>query len=327
MDRLPSTNSDKSREGERGIALIVVLFVVATLSILVLEFVHSSRINLYIAGNIADGMKAMYLGKSGVAVAAGALLDDAQNSKDDSLDEDWAQVLPAIPAGEGWVTVEIIDEASKFNINRLVRKSGLPNTARQDVFRKLLEMLELDPELINPIIDWIDKDEESQNGGPEDSTYGYSAGADPFPSKNSPFLSMNELTLLYNMSPENYEKLKPYITIYGDTKLNMNTVEDKVLEAYVAVLSGEDDSTAAQDIITWRDEDENTFKKKTLKKQLTRDIGIDAPLAKKLNKHFSTKSRFFSVKVEAIVAESVKRCLGVIQRDKKRARIIYFRPL
>jgi len=321
--------NSKDDKGQKGIALIIVLFVIATLTILVLEFVHSTRINLYIAGNISDGMKAFYLARSGVTVAAGALLDDVQDNSQDHMNEDWAQALPAIPGGEGWVTVEIMDESSKFNINRLVRKSGLPDSIKQEVLKKLFTNLELDPELTTPIIDWIDADSDSlAGGGPEDNFYGYSAGTNSYPSRNGYFVSMNEIMLVNGIKEEIFNKIAPYITIYGDSKLNMNTVDEKVLTAYIQVLSGDDNSSLASEIIAWRDEnEENYFKDKSFKKQLVGDVGVDAALAKKLAKHFAASSRYFSVKSEAVVAESNKRCLGIIQRTKKAVKIIYFRPI
>ena len=323
----PSRVLRAARPGERGIALILVMFVIATLSILVLEFIHSTRINLYIAGNIADGAKAFYLARSGITVAAGAMLQDAQDkNKEDHLWEAWANPLPALPAGEGWVTVEIVDEDSKFNLNKLVRKSGLPDSVRRDVFEKLLTSLELDPELAKPVIDWIDKDTESQNGGDEDSIYGYSAQVDPYPSRNGPFLSLNELTLVNGMTDEIYKKLMPYVTVYGDEKLNLNTVNEKVLTAYVQSLSGEQDaSPTVQKIISWRGIEGNYFAEKTVKQQLVNEAQIDSELAGKLTKLFGVSSSFFSVTATAQVADSTKKCLGVIFRSKAKVRIVYFR--
>ena len=327
MLQFPNPFYKDDEKGERGIALLVVMFVIATLSVLVLEFMQSTRINLYIAGNIADGMKAFYLSQSGVNVAAGALLNDVQDNDNDHLFEDWSQALPAMPGGEGWVTVEIADESSKLNLNKLVRKSGLPDTVRQEVLRKVLLDLELDPELINPIIDWVDTDEEAQNGGVEDASYGYNAGLDPYPSKNGPFLSINELTLVKGITDEIYQKIKPYVTIYGNDKMNLNTVDETILKAYMFVLTGEDDDSVAEQIISWRNEEDIYFKEKKIKKQLTDDVEIDPAIAKKITKYFSTKSSYFSVQAEAMVAEATKRCIGIIQRGKKRAKIIYFRPI
>ena len=324
--RQARSNEVESRKGERGVALILVMFVIATLSILVLEFMHSTRINLYIAGNIADGMKSYYLARSGIAVAAGALFDDIQDDKEDHLWEGWAEERPPAPGGEGWVSVEIADENSKFNVNRLVRKSGLPDSIRQEVFRKMLENLELDTELVNAIIDWIDEDEEAINGGMEDAVYGYSTSPiDPYPSKNAKLLSLDELTLINGFTDEIFQKLKPYITIYGDQKLNINTVNEKVLKAYVKVLSDEKDTDPVQDLINWRNEEDNYFKEKGLKNQLINNAGIDSILAGKLVKHFAASSHFFSVTAEAVVGDSKKKCLGVIQRSKKNVRILYFR--
>lgn len=314
-------------KNDKGMALIIVLMVVTTLTILVLEFIHSTRINLYISSNIADGLKAFNLAKSGVMVAAGAMLDDIQDSTDDHLEEDWALPLPALPGGEGWVTVEIFDESSKLNLNMLVRKSGLPDTVRQEVFRTILTDMQLDPELINAVIDWVDEDEESQLGGDELSAYGYQALPDPYPVKNGPLTSLNELTLINGITDDIYNKIKPYVTIYGDVKLNLNTVDEKVLNAYIKVLSGKDDSDAGEKIIAWRNEEGNHFSKKKIKQQLTTDVEIEPGLAKNIIKHFGTQSRYFSVVADAVVAESTKRAIGILQRTQNNVKIIYFRPM
>jgi general secretion pathway protein K len=317
-----------STGGRRGIALIVVLFVIATLSVLVLEFVHSTRINMYIAGNIADGMKAFYLAQSSIYVAAAALLDDMQDDKEDHLEEDWAQSFPPLPGGEGWVTVEIFDESSKLNLNALVRKSGLPDAIKQEAFSNLLTSLELDPTLIDAIIDWTDEDDNAQNEGPEDAMYGLGVqDGGSYGIKNGKFLSLNELTLVPGITDEIYNKLTPYVTIYGDRKMNLNTVDQKVLSAFVSVLAGEDGSSnAAQEIVTWREIEGNHFKNKKVKSQLTGDVGIDSALAKKISDFFGVSSRYFSVKTEAIVAESTKKAYGIIQRTKAKVKVIYFRP-
>ena len=313
------------RDDQSGIALIVVLMVVAIMMILVIEFVDSTRINLYIASNVANGMKASYLAKSGIFVAAGAMLDDGQDDKEDHLWEEWAQALPPLPGGEGWVTVEIIDESSKFNVNKLVKNSGVVNTVQKDVFQRILTSLELDPNLVDPIIDWIDEDSEAQIGGEEDAMYGYSAQTDSYKSKNGPLLSMDELTMINGITDEIYQKIKPYITIYGDNKLNLNTVEKTVLNAYVQALTGDEDTKPASEIITWRDTEDNYFKDKKIRATLTNDVGIDPLIARRLEKFFTTGSRYFSVKTEAVVGESTKRAWGVLKRSKKKVSVIYYR--
>jgi general secretion pathway protein K len=71
MIRRPSRWRD-----ERGIALIIVLLVTTVLTVLVLDLHQSVRIHFYIANNLTDGIKAAYLVRSGIQVAAGALLKD-----------------------------------------------------------------------------------------------------------------------------------------------------------------------------------------------------------------------------------------------------------
>ncbi|MCB1154327.1 type II secretion system minor pseudopilin GspK, partial [bacterium] len=249
----------KTGRRKRGIALLIVLLVTAILSVVVLDFAHSTRINLYIASNIADGLKAYYLAKSGLQVAQGALLDDVQKKrKVDHLGEDWnSPLFSYIPLSDNeTISVTVTDESSKFNLNQLVGRSGTPRRFEGDWFRNLLALQQIDdPDVVAAIIDWLDSDEEVLGGGGmEDQVYGYSsAQPQAYKSRNGRLLTLAELRLVKGVTDEIYRKLTETCTIFADRKLNMNTIDQRVLQAMIMALDEKADAAGeAQKIVSWR---------------------------------------------------------------------------
>ncbi|HPQ70009.1 MAG TPA: type II secretion system minor pseudopilin GspK [bacterium] len=338
---------------QQGIALLIVLMVTTVMTVLILDLHQSVRINFYIASNLSDGVKAAYLVRSGVQVAAGALLSDRQDNSVDSLHEDWYDFLgklgmPGMPVGDGTVIMEINDESGRFNLNAMVGKRGTARKQIVDIFRKLLEGEELDPDLANAVVDWIDADEESFNeGGTEDAVYGYEAMEDSVTSKNAPFDSLQEVRLVAGITDEVWQKLEPLVTIYGDAQLNLNTAEKKVMKAVLKVADDKADTSIIDKIIEWRegsssDEEEgedksddmfsglaggegNVFKKKKMVKLLVDEVGMEQTTAKRFARYFTDSSRYFRVTATALVGNVQKTALGIIQRSKSKAKIVYYR--
>lgn len=340
---------------QKGIALLIVLMVTTVMTVLILDLHQSVRINFYIASNLADGVKASYLVRSGVQVAAGALLSDRQDNSVDSLHEDWYDFLgklgmPGMPVGDGTVIMEINDEAGRFNLNAMVGKRGNQRKQMVDIFRKLLEGEELDPDLANAVVDWIDADEETlDEGGAEDQVYGYEAMDGAVVSKNSPFDSLQEVRLVAGITDEVWQKLEPLVTIYGTVQMNLNTAEKKVMKAVLLMADEKADTSIIDKIVEWREqasgdaegeegEDKsndmfsglaggkgNYFKKTKIVRILTNDIGMDQKTAKRFARFFTDSSRYFRVTATALVGNVQKTALGIIQRNKKKAKIIYYR--
>ncbi len=60
------------RDSERGIVLVIVIIIIAILMILVTDLIYFTQIDSEISMNTRDEVKARYIAKSGVQVAAGA---------------------------------------------------------------------------------------------------------------------------------------------------------------------------------------------------------------------------------------------------------------
>src|SRR5687768_4200219 len=97
------------RASERGVALIVTLLVVTLLTVIVVEFTHSTQIDAHLTRNTLNAVQARYLARSAVALAELTLKQDrAAKSKTpperppaESLTDPWAEPFPATPLGDG----------------------------------------------------------------------------------------------------------------------------------------------------------------------------------------------------------------------------------
>lgn len=101
-------------------------------------------------------------------------------------------------------------EGSRLNINR----AG--HSKLTAVFRERAGLAEDDAAAIaSSIKDWRDKDDVALTGGAENAYYlGLSAG---YPCANGPFRRPEELLLVKGVTPEVYEAVLPYVTVYGAT--------------------------------------------------------------------------------------------------------------
>ncbi|MBU1913263.1 MAG: general secretion pathway protein GspK [Candidatus Omnitrophica bacterium] len=120
----------------------------------------------------------------------------------------------------------IVDENRKININKA------NNQVLERLFQLALGFNEMDSqELAASIIDWRDADSMlSIPVGSAETSY-YTNSAYPYEAKNADIESLDELLLVKGITPDILEKLRNYITIYGEGKVNVNTASKTVLLA------------------------------------------------------------------------------------------------
>ena len=306
-------------KGERGVALVLALAVIALLVSLVVDFSYTMMVDLTLAANLRDGQKAFYAARSGVELAKHLLQED--DPAFDALDEDWA-LLPEHPGflaadDEGKFKVTIEDEAAKIPINKLITgdKEKKVDLVVRAQLERLFELLELDPELIDPIIDWLDPDNNPQPFGAEDAYY--QGLPSPYPCKNGPLDALEELLLVKGMTKEilygQEEKkgLIPYLTLYSDGKVNINTASVEVL----ASLSDKIDNVTAQAIIDYRQK--NPFQE--IKYDDIKHLpGMTLEIFNDIKDQCDVKSSSFSLRAEGQVREIKKVIYTVLKREEKK---------
>ncbi|HDH96095.1 MAG TPA: general secretion pathway protein GspK [Proteobacteria bacterium] len=308
----------------RGIALIIVLLVVALLSVIVLEFAGQVQLQRMLASNLADSVRAFYLAKSGIYIAARSLIDDLNSSREDHLGEMWAFPLPPIPLEGGVIKVTISDETAKINLNRLVLGSNRVNTRIQGATTQLFTLLNLDPALVDAIIDWIDEDtSQLTSGADENAAYGYGYGAADYLSKNARLDTLEELRLIAGFNNEVFNKVKPFVSIYGTNRININTADPVVIQAIINSIHPNPDQTLGEQMAEYRLT--QPFSGARWRRQLINDLGMDKPLASRLASSCTTRSRYFRIRVEAKTENSVVYAEAVIRRSKKGARFLWWK--
>ena len=104
---------------ERGVALLVTLIIVTLVAIVVLDLNYLVRVEVRSAANFRDEVKAYYLAKSGVTLV-GELLRRDLPEQAELKRRLLAGVPQTMPFGEDAVTVRVVDEQGKINLNALV---------------------------------------------------------------------------------------------------------------------------------------------------------------------------------------------------------------
>lgn len=242
----------KHRDSEKGIVLVVVIIIIAVLMILVADLIYYTQIDTEITVNTRDEIKARYIAKSGIHVAAGTLkaqsleelteLTAAFTGQSKNAEGSWAINVPYFPVGDGSVSVMVIDERSKVNLNSLV--NPLTNQVDQQVLtelRELFRFLEIDTgkseRFIASLINWIDAPiegaENDQESGGANGNF-YSSLENPYPIKDGRLDTLPEILMIDGMDDEFFARIKDYVTVYpGDKKINFSTAPKVVIMAAV----------------------------------------------------------------------------------------------
>ncbi|MGH7909961.1 MAG: general secretion pathway protein GspK, partial [Thermodesulfobacteriota bacterium] len=211
-------------------------------------------IDIEISSNTRDELKSRYIAKSGVYVIAGTLKNEplekittfAGNFGDQVGDSTgyWTIQIPFLPFGDGSLSIKVIDERSKINLNALV--SQTTNEKEGKVLAELTElfrMLGVDESksslFISSLINWLDRPISGQvqrnDQDPAGANGDFYAGLEnPYQIKDGPLDSVEEIRLINGMDDEFFNLIKDYVTVYpGDKRINFSTAPKIVIKAAV----------------------------------------------------------------------------------------------
>ncbi len=220
---------------EKGIALMMTLWVLVLLSIISLNYFRSNKWNSAAARNLKEETLSYYMAMSGYQEAVNYILADKDPSIDfiDNEGNYWTDMETQSVTGKritesGEIEIKIIDENARLNINyadenrlrMLFAHTGIPEEAITG--------------MVDSIMDWKDPDKLHHLSGAEDEYY--EELANPYKAKNMFFDVPEELALVKGMNPEYFKDggegkaLLPLITTFGGNIININTVSKEVMQ-------------------------------------------------------------------------------------------------
>ena len=189
--------------GQRGVALVLVLWVSVLLTVVASSFIVERRTDAIIVRNSISLARAEGAADAGVHRGIYDMYrsDNApERWKRDGSVQEWS--FGSIP-----VRVEMRDESAKIDIN----------TASEPLLRGLLTSSGLGDQdaarLLDAILDWRDPDALKRPNGAEEPDY-RDAGL-PYKPANSAFQAIEELQLVLGMRPDLYRRLAPSITVFS----------------------------------------------------------------------------------------------------------------
>ena len=250
----------RTKTERRGFIVVVVLCMLICLAVLLLGFNYQSNTNLRVVGDFQKSAQALNCAKAGLNIAIAAIRDTDDTGANKMLLNQASQDY-TFDIGGGKCSITIAEESGKLNVNLLKDKNRL-NRIAIDRLLRLIDLLNYEHGdhshigygLVPAIIDWTDSDDKvtylpfikHENSGAE-SGY-YSRLQSPYQCRNASLDTIEELLLIKGITPEVFERMRDYITVYGDGKININLAPKRVIES----LSEKMDPVLAQMIIDRR---------------------------------------------------------------------------
>ncbi len=193
--------------------------------------------------------------------------------------DDIDQMLPPVTVGDGIVSLKAFDEAAKINIKTIDAKTK----ARLE---RLFEIKGISAYLLDSIFE------------------------------RGSYSLVSELRLARGMTDEIYDKVKDYLTVYSDGRININTAGNIVLR----VMSSDITEDLAQRIISFREK--NRFEKNT---DLKNVVGISDAIYASVQSDIDVKSDNYSVISTGTVNEVDNTIEAVLKRSGPNITRLYWR--
>ena len=189
-------------DNQRGMALVMVLWIVTLLTVIAASFTLSVRRETVLVRNQVDLIQARSLAEGGINRALLELLNP-----DTELQWKPDGQLHTVMSTEATLYITVTDEIARIDLN----------TASDQLLDGLLKSVGVEdsdrPALLDAILDWRDPSEAHRLNGPSEQDYRL-AGYDYGP-RNGPFQSIGELQRVLGMEPSVFRKMLPSLTLFS----------------------------------------------------------------------------------------------------------------
>jgi general secretion pathway protein K len=218
---------------ERGVALMLVLWLIVVLAAVAAAAVSTVRRQSDVVVNLRAAAQARAAAESGVVVAIKELRAAFAATADPA---DLPRVYPAVvdalerlgrqALGEARFQVAVADLNARIDLNH---SEGATLAAFFATFVGESEA----HSLADALIDWRDSDGMPRSRGAEAEAY--AAGGSGFAPPNRPLRRLEELPHIVGFTEGIATAIAPYVTVWGDGRLNVNTAPERVLAAFPGI--------------------------------------------------------------------------------------------
>ncbi len=220
---------------ERGVALMLVLWLIVVLAAVAAAAVSTVKRQSDVVVNLRATAQARAAAESGVTVALEELWAAFAATVEFS---DLPRVYPTVvdrlerlgqqALGDARFQVAVVDLTSRIDLNNAgegTLAAFLGTFVGEGEARSLTDAL----------LDWRDPDGAPRPRGAEAEAY--AASGSGFAPPNRPLRRLEELTRIVGFTEEIAAAIAPYVTVWGDGRLNVNTAPERVLAAFPGIAS------------------------------------------------------------------------------------------
>ncbi len=186
----------------RGIAFVLVMWVVAMLSVLLGSFAMVARTEGMQSRHLFDTTTARYAAEAGINLAVYGLSQSNPEQKWVADGRPYSFVFDGVQ-----IEVSLTDDSGKIDIN-VADVTSLTNL----FMGTGIEQVKAE-ELADAIQDWRDPDDLTSLHGAERGDY--RAAGLPYSPRNAPFETLSEIQQVFGMDYEVYSKIEPAITMFS----------------------------------------------------------------------------------------------------------------
>ncbi|MCG7984907.1 MAG: type II secretion system protein GspK [Candidatus Thiodiazotropha lotti] len=186
-----------------GVALILVLWLVALLTIIAASFSTQSKVESRLAGNAKDALQAKLLAESGFSRAVMELMVVSPQQR-----WNFNGQLYRLQMAQGDLEISIRNASGLLDLNK----------ASADQLNRLFVLISDNPDernaLVDRVNDWRDADDLRRLNGAEDKDY-RAAGYD-YATAGKDLTSLEELAYVMGFDAARVNRLRPYVTLNSD---------------------------------------------------------------------------------------------------------------
>ncbi len=317
------------RPRQRGVALLLVLWVFTILGVIALDFGKYMRDDAMAALNFADETRGYYLALAGINRA----IFDAEREREQTpagvqpgqqpnLLGDEEEDQPLVPPDGEWhegelaggrFSVRMVDENGRIPLNRATEPlltRVVTNLLQGGNATTGLNKRDADTiaTIVDGILDWRDVDDLKRNRGAE--TEDYLALRTPYRAKNGRFDAPEELLLVNGVTANLFygtpdtPGLRDLFSVYSrELVVNVRTATPPVLQALLGI-----DAQTAQDLIAERDSDPEGLLLK-----VNTQLSLTNPELEKLFQDFSPKTVLIEARADIAEERNQSRVAAVVE--------------